>query len=108
MKRLVRRSEEDTKLRAELKPEKEAEKIHRLGPTKLGPDDFIPEVQLPEEVAPRLRVVKQSGSSIRDTFLNFSKRNLIEPRKYTEGKRKNKTLSMRKSDKIKARAYIDF
>lgn len=24
------------------------------------------------------------------------------------GKRKNKTLSMRKSDKLKARAYIDF
>lgn len=36
VKRKVRRSEEETKLRAELKPEKDAEKIHRLGPTKLS------------------------------------------------------------------------
>ena len=108
VKKMVQRSEEETKLRAELKPEREAEKIHRLGPNKLTVNDFIPDVQLPEEIAPRLRVVKQSGSAIRDKFLNLSKRNLVEPRKVTKDKRKNKTLNTRKSDKLKARAYIDF
>jgi hypothetical protein len=108
VKKMVQRSEEETKLRAELKPEREAERIHRLGPTKLTLNDFIPDVQLPEEIAPRLRVVKQSGSAIRDKFLNLAKRNLVEPRKVTKDKRKNRTLNTRKSDKIKARAYIDF
>jgi len=108
VKKMVRQSAEDTIIRAQLKPEKEAEKIHRLGPNKLSASDFIPEVQLPEDIAPRLRVVKQSGNTLRDTFLNLSKRNLVEPRRVTANTRKNKTLSVRKSDKLKARAYIDF
>jgi len=46
VKTMLRRSEEETKLRAQLKPEREAEKIHRLGPRKLTLTDFIPEVQV--------------------------------------------------------------
>ena len=65
-------------------------------------------MQLPEEIAPKLRVVKQASNALKDSFLNLAKRNMIEPRRKTANTRQDKTLAVRKADKIKARAYIDF
>ncbi|EKX38654.1 hypothetical protein GUITHDRAFT_144049 [Guillardia theta CCMP2712] len=98
--------EQASSLEASLKDEKEAERIKRLGKIKLQKE--APEVLLPEEIPTKLRAVKPVGNTLRDKFKNLQKRNLIEPRRSQAGKRKDKTLSVLKAHKIKARAFIDF
>jgi len=60
----------------------------RLGRLKFQTPDL--EVQLSDELAGSLRRLKPEGSILKDRFMSFQKRNMIEPRERAKFKRRYK------------------
>ena len=63
-------------------------------------------VKLPEEIPSTLRTLRPEQSVIKDQFLQFQKRNLIEPRQKQNFKRG--LLAKKKVRNLRERAFIDF
>lgn len=97
--------EENTKKNLE-----EEEKRHAIGQKRLGRvkfEDQELELKLSEEITGNLRTLKPEGNIMRDRYISFQKRNIIEPREKAKGKDKYAKKKFQKRNAHEVTHFID-